>query len=358
MEEIISSQKNILGISDFLNSAKNYTKTSFPDMNYEELFNKSLTGKLDTKFLLGNIGNIVGNEIRSAIYLMINVILIVIIHSIFKSIIEGLGNSSASKVAYFIQYLLIVTVVINSFVSVMAITRDTIQNIIDFMNLLIPLMITLMLTTGNITSSSIAQPVLLFMTNFIGNIVNVLVIPFLLVGITLGIVSNFSDKIQIDKLSSFFKSSVVWFLGIILTIFTCVLSIEGTLSSTVDGITAKTAKAAVTNFIPVIGKILGDTAETVIGCGNILKNSVGIIGVIIIIGIVIVPILKLAILWISFYLTSAVCEVVADEKIVKLIYQISESYKILLAILFSISVMFIIGITLVIKMTNSSLMYR
>ena len=57
-------------------------------------------------------------------------------------------------------------------------------------------------------------------------------------------------------------------------------------------------------------------------------------------------------------LTSAFCEAVADVKIVKLISQIADSYKILLAILFSVSIMFIIGITLVLKITNSSLMYR
>lgn len=147
-------------------------------------------------------------------------------------------------------------------------------------------------------------------------------------------------------------------MGIILTIFVCSLSVEGTLSSSVDGMTAKTAKAAVSNFIPVVGKILGDSVDSIIGCGNILKNAVGIIGSIIIVGIVILPILKLAILWISFYVLSGVCEVVADEKIVKLIGQISDSYKILMAILFSVSTMFIVGITLVLKITNSSLMYR
>ena len=125
-----------------------------------------------------------------------------------------------------------------------------------------------------------------------------------------------------------------------------------------DGMTAKTAKAAVSNFIPVVGKILGDSVDSIIGCGNILKNAVGVIGVLILAGIVILPILKLSILWVSFYVLSGVCEVVADEKIVKLIAQISDSYKILTAILFSVSVMFMIGITIVLKITNSSLMYR
>ncbi len=103
---------------------------------------------------------------------------------------------------------------------------------------------------------------------------------------------------------------------------------------------------------------MGDTVETIIGCGNILKNSVGVIGVIIITGIVALPIIKITLLMISFKITSAVCEVVADTKIVKLIDNIADSYKILLAILISISIMFVIGITLVIKITNSSIMYR
>lgn len=299
-----------------------------------------------------------GREVKLAIELMITVLIVVIIHSIFKSIIENLGNTSSVKIVYFIQYLIIVTLITNSLVSIIDITRDTIQEVVNFMNLLIPLLSTLMLTTGCITSIGIVQPILLFMISFIGNFISNFIIPMLLISITFGIVSNISDKVQIDRLSQFLKSSIVWILGIILTIFVCALSIEGTLSSSVDGMTAKTAKAAVSNFIPVVGKILGDSVDSIIGCGNVLKNAVGVIGVIIIAGIVILPILKLGILWISFYILSGVCEIVADQKIVKLIAQIADSYKILLAILFSVSCMFIVGVTLVLKITNSSLMYR
>lgn len=358
MEEIINSQKNTLGISDFLNSAKNYTENAFPDFNIGEAFTQSIKGNIDHNFIFLSASKLFGQEIKVAIELMVSVLIIVIIHSIFKAITENLGNSSSGKVVYFIQYLIIVTVVINTFVNILDLTKDAIKDLTDFMGLLIPLMTTLMLTTGSITTTSIIQPILIFAMQFIGNFINSFLIPILLVSITLAIISNISDRVQIDKLSKFLKSSIVWILGIILTLFTCTLSLEGTLSSSVDGLTSKTAKAAVSNFIPVVGKIMGDTVETVIGCGNILKNSVGIIGVIIVLGIVLVPMIKIVVLWISFQLTSALCEAVADGKIVKLISQIADGYKILSAILFSVSVMFIIGITLVLKITNSSLMYR
>ena len=140
--------------------------------------------------------------------------------------------------------------------------------------------------------------------------------------------------------------------------FVGLLSLEGTLSSSVDGLTAKTAKAAVSSFIPVVGKMLGDTIDTVMGCASILKNAVGLVGVIIIIGICIGPVLKLASLTIIYHLGAALCQPIADEKIVKLLEQMGGTFKILLAITCSVSVMLMIGVTLVIKISNSGLMYR
>ena len=214
------------------------------------------------------------------------------------------------------------------------------------------------MTTGSITSASIVQPILLFLINFIGNMISSVLLPLILVGTALGIISQISDRIQIDKISKYFKSSTIWILGIVLTLFVGVLSLEGSLTSTVDGITAKTTKAAVSNFIPVVGKILGDAVDTVIGCSNILKNAVGVVGVIVVIGICIVPIIKLTILMATYYLASAICQPIADAKIIALLSQIGDTFKILLAMLISVSVMLMIGITLVIKISNSGLMYR
>jgi len=144
----------------------------------------------------------------------------------------------------------------------------------------------------------------------------------------------------------------------VLTVFVGVLSLEGSLTSSVDGITAKTAKAAVSNFIPVVGKILGDAVDTVIGCSNILKNAVGIVGVIVVIGICLLPIIKLAILTITYYITSAVIQPIADDKIVSLLSGMGDTFKVLLGMLIAVAVMLIIGITLVIKISNTGLMYR
>lgn len=198
-------------------------------------------------------------------------------------------------------------------------------------------------------SATMLQPIIVFIITLVGNLITNVIIPLVLVSTALGIISQISDKIQIDKLSKFLKSSGVWALGVLITLFVGVASLESSLTSSVDGVTSKTAKAAVSSFIPVVGKILGDAVETVIGCSGILKNALGVIGVIIIIGICIIPIIKLMVLMAIYYIGAAICQPIADGKIVKLLEQMGETFKVLLGILCSVSVMLIVGVTIIIK---------
>lgn len=357
-EEIFEETKKAFGIKEFTEEAENYTKDALPEIDIGELVTSGLKGDIDLSFFQKVISVAIGDEMIIAIRLMVTVLIVIVINSICKAILENLGNEETTKIVYVLQYLMVVILVSTSLVSILKITGEAIDKLVNFMNLLVPLFTTLVLSTGSIATTNMAQPILLFLINFIGNFSNNFLIPLLLISCVLSIISNISERVQITGIAKFLRSSIVWCLGIILTVFTSVISLEGTLSASVDGLTAKTTKAAVTNFIPVIGKILGDATETVLGCANILKNTVGFVGVIIILGIVILPIIKIAIFTVCFKLTSSVGAIVADSKIVKLISEIADTYKILLAILFAVSIMFIIGITLVLKISNSSIMYR
>ena len=215
-----------------------------------------------------------GGEVFDSITVLVSILVIIVIHSILKSLSEGLENKGIAQITYYVQYILIVTLIMTNFVQILDIVNESIQSLVGFMNSLIPILITLMITTGSIVSANLIQPIILFLITFIGNFIIGVILPFVLISTALGVISKISDRVQIDKLSKFFKTSVVWILGVVLTIFVGVVSVEGSLSSSVDGITAKTAKAAVSSFIPVVGKILGDAVDTVIGCSSILKNAI------------------------------------------------------------------------------------
>lgn len=275
-----------------------------------------------------------------------------------SAITDGLENKGVSQVTYFVEILLITSIVLTSFSISINIVKNTIQELVGYTNSLIPIMITLMITTGSISSATVTQPILLLLVTLIGNIISNFILPVLLISTSLNIVSQISDEVKIGKLSKFLNSTTIWILGIIMTLFVTVLSIEGSLTSTVDGVTAKTTKAAVSTIIPVVGKILGDATDAVIGCAGILKNAVGIIGIIVVISICIIPIIKLTIFTLLYYLTAAIAEPIADVKVIKLLSSIGDTFKTLLAIVFCVSVILIVGLTIVIKISNATLLYR
>ena len=357
-ENELESQEKTFGISSFIQNSKQYTGEFFEDIDISDILNSAIKGEIDNSNIYKKILSKLGNEVQNGVKSLACILAIIIIHSILKSISESLENDNISKLIYYVQYIAIITVIMSNFSDIITLVKDTTTNLIGFMNTLIPVLISLMLYTGSITTTSILEPIILFMINFIGNLIQNILMPIILIITSISIISKISDKVQIDKISKFLKSSTIWFLGIVLTIFVGVVSLEGTLASSVDGITAKTAKAIVSSAVPIVGKILGDVVDSVLGCGLILKNAVGFVGVIVIIGICIMPILKLTVLTFSYKLVASISEVIADSKIVKLLDEIGDIFKILLAILVTVTFMVIIGTTLLVKMSNTGMMFR
>ena len=279
--EIINETKDKFNIKSFVKEAESYSKDL--DVNVSNMINSAISGKIDNSTFIKKIINVFGKEILNTIKTMVGILIIVLIHSIIKAISDGLESSEISNVIYYVEYILIVTIVMNNFSDILRTITNTVNNLIGFMNTLLPLLVSLMIYTGSITTSSLLEPIILFVISLLGNVISKIIIPGISLIMAIIIVSKISDKIQIVKLANFMKSSIVWLLGIILTLFVGILSLEGTLTSSIDGITAKTAKAAVSNLIPVVGKVLGDSVDSVLGCGVVLKNAIGIVGIIIII---------------------------------------------------------------------------
>lgn len=251
-DTILNEQQASFGIKDFLKDAENYLPDFISDIDISNIFNSAVKGNIDNSTFLKKIWEKLGAQIIDALKILINILIIILIHSILKSITDGLENSEVAKIVYYVQYILIVTIIMANFSDILKLINNTIDNLIGFSQSLIPLLITLMAYTGSVTTTTVIEPVLLFLIEFIANMIKVLIIPIVSIITVLIIVSNLTDRIQISKLGNFMKSSIIWSLGIILTLFVGVVSLEGSLTSSIDGVTAKTAKAAVSSLIPVV----------------------------------------------------------------------------------------------------------
>ena len=271
-DQIVEDHMEALNLGSFISEGEKYTKEVFPELSIQDLITQSLKGEVNNVILYKAVLKILGKEVVTSITMLGSILIIIVIHSILKSIGENLGNDSTAQIAYFVEYILIITIIIANFTSIITSIQSTISNLVGFMNTLVPILISLIVATGQVASGTILQPILIYAVVFIGNIINLIVLPIITVSMVLSIASNLSDKVQIGNLAKFFKSSVTWFLGFVITIFVGLLSLEGTLTSSVDGITIKGIKSATSTFIPVVGKALGDSVDTVLRCNFTYKK--------------------------------------------------------------------------------------
>ena len=357
--DLILKQSETIGIKSYLNEMDTYVNDQY-DVDLNNIFSNLINGDLEKEKsnIFSKILNSFSSEFKDALSLIGKILIIVVISSLLSNLTNSFSNNSITNICFFIAYISIIIIVMTSFNGILDITKNTLKNANTFMYSTIPIMFTLIFTTGSFVTANVFQPILIFLIQITNVLINNILLPVILIFTVLNVVSNITEKDQLGRLAKFLKSTTIWALGLSLTILVGFMSLEGTLSSSIDGLTTKTTKAAVTNFVPVVGKILADSVDTVLGSTVVLKNALGFLVVIVIILVCLSPILKIAILMGMYYFTSAIIEPIVDTKIIKAITTTADSLKLILAILISVISMYIISITLIIKISNFTLTYR
>ena len=224
------------------------------------------------------------------------------------------------------------------------------------MKFVVPIVITSLLTSGAIVSATVFEPVLLGTVEIAVVAIQSFFIPMVMITTAMNIVNNLSDKFKTDKMVGFLNRCIRWGLNIMLTVFVSVAGLQSIAASGADGLTIKLTKFAAANLIPVVGGILSESVETVMNCSALIKNSVGIMGIICVAVVAAAPIIKLWAVLIIFRLTAAVIQPVSEPKMVVCITELANSISLLFSMLATTTVMFIMIITIIINAGNSAVM--
>src|SRR5699024_11164207 len=147
-------------------------------------------------------------------------------------------------------------------------------------------------------------------------------------------------------------------LGVFLTVFLSIMSIQGAASAIQDGVAMKTTKFITGNFIPVVGRTFTDAADTILSASLLLKNAVGIIGVAIVFFIAIFPALKVLAIALIYILAAAILQPLADGPIITCLNSIGQYLLYMLACLLTVSFMFFLAIVIIVVSGNITLFLR
>lgn len=353
-EEITNEAKKSisegLDLDDYVSSIDEYVKKSGIDnIDVKEITDELMKGSnLDYKKLVFKILSLFSNEITNSITSAITIFIIIIIMAVISSL-ELEEKSDVTKIAHIVCFLTLATITISNFIDVITSFKNTVSTLSMLMQVISPFLMGVLLATGSISSTGIVQPMVLFIASAVGFIITYIVIPFLSISVAFNVISSISENLKLNRLSKLFTSSSLWIVGIVFTVFLGILSLESSFTSSVDALAVKTTQAAVSNFVPVVGKFFSDSFETVVGATKVISNVGGIIGIIAIVIVAIVPILKILCVLLVYIILSALIEPICDDaNISKYISGFVNIYKTILGVLIGVSILFIIstGITL------------
>ncbi|MGC4376512.1 stage III sporulation protein AE [Fictibacillus sp. Mic-4] len=285
-------------------------------------------------------------------------ILLTVFSMMLQSIQNAFEQHNISKVAYAIIYMVIIIFALNSFHVAIDYVKEAIANMMHFMIALMPLLLALMATIGSVASVSFFHPIIVFLVNSSGILINSFVLPLFLLSAILSLVSTLSEHYKVTQLAKLLRTVGMSALGVFFTVFLGVISVQGATTAISDGITIKAAKFVTGNFIPVIGKMFTDAADTVMSASLLLKNTVGVVGVAILLLIALFPAIKVLALGLIYQLAAAILQPLGGGPIIKCLEIIGKSVMFIFAALATVSLMFFLAITVIVASGNLSLMIR
>ena len=285
-----------------------------------------------------------------------------VVLTVFCAFLQSLQNAfeqgTVSKVAYAIVFMVLIVIALNSFHIAIQYSRESIERMTHFTLALIPMLLALIAASGGVVSAAFFHPVMIFLINTSGLFIQNIVFPLLFLSVMVSIVSLFSKEYKATQLAALLRNWSIGLLGILMAVFLGVISVQGAATAVTDGLAVRTAKFVTGNFVPVIGRMLTETADTVISASVLLKNTVGIAGVMIIFITAAFPAVKILLIALIYKVAAAVLQPIGAGPVITCLDIMSKSILYVFAALAIVSIMFFLSVAIIVTAGNITMMMR
>jgi stage III sporulation protein AE len=228
--------------------------------------------------------------------------------------------------------------------SMMEAGRETIRDMDTFSKALLPTLAAAGAAAGKPVSAIFRQTGTVVAANLLTTMYDKLLFPLLYAYAALITFNAAMPRDMVKRIAGFCKWIFTGLLTVTLVIFTAYLTVGGAISGQTDAVAVKASKAALSGALPVVGNIIGDASETVLAGASVIKNAAGVFGLLVVLGIVLVPCISLAVRALAMKLGAALVGTVGSEALSGYVDNLSSLYSMLMGMLFSSAFLLLISI--------------
>lgn len=359
IDEIIKEQmKNLVdqeqtdSLSDYASGLSGGLSDSF---TIDQILQATLNGEsiFDADSLISSLKELFFYEMKSALIVGIEILTICIVVGLLKNLSGSFGKKGISDIATLICSIVIIGLAMTNFNTIFQMTQDAVNTITYTMEILLPVLIAILIGMGQVASGTIMSPILLTAVTIFQSIIKNIVMPAIFLSAVLGLINCLTEKDYVNQLSKFLRQTALFVTGIIMTLMSGIIAIQGLIAKTSDSLIMGTAKYSLDAFIPIVGGFTSDTIELFLKCMGSIKGVVGVFGILMIVCLILTPIIKILAVSVIYKITALLIEPVATKKLSAGIGDIGTSLIAMGAILFFASLLFIIFITSIINLGGS-----
>lgn len=227
--------------------------------------------------------------------------------------------------------------------SLIKLSAETVTELSDYGKLLLPVMSAALAAQGGVSASTTLYAGTVLFSALLSSVISKLLIPIIYLYLALSVACSTMEGESLKKLRDFLKWLPTWSLKTMLYVFTGYMGITGVVSGATDAAALKATKLTISGMIPVVGGILSDTSEAVLVGVNLMKNAVGVYGLLAILAIWISPFIKIGVHYLMLKATGILCGVFGVKRVSDLIQSISGAMALLLGMTASVCVMLMIS---------------
>ena len=322
--------------------------TDFSDLSFSDLVLELLQGKLPSGIsgLWGEVWRLLFSYLGGQKQLAVQILLIALFSAVCTNFIRVFENSQIADISFYMMYLLIGTLLIGAFAEMQSLTVNTLKSLFQFVTLLLPAyVVTIVFSAGSISALGFYELTLLSV-----HILQLLFIKMVLPLIQIYVVFLFFNQLTQEDLfsqaSEFLKTLLEWILKTTTAILVGLQTIQCLVAPAVDTLKNSTAHRIV-KALPGVGGLTDSAAETIAGSALVIKNAVGVAGMIAVLLICLLPFLKLGLSVLLFRLLCALLQPISEKRMVDCIRSFSDGVMLLMKTMLAGLAVFLVSLAMI-----------
>ncbi len=297
---------------------------------------------------LGKVWNSFQENLRAPMRLLVSLAGVLVLCALLDSFGSSFSSGSVETVFGVVVTVFISSIIINPLVGCIVEAREVIRDFGTFILAFIPAFAGVVTASGQPMTGAAYNLFLFWMCQVTAQLVTAVFLPLLCAYLALSVISVVCPKLGLDGLISGIKSFVTWSLGLILTVFIGLLSIQTVVASGGDSIAARTTKFFIGSMIPVVGGALSDLFSAAQGCIQLVRGTLGAFGILVTVVTFLPALIQTGTWYFTLYLGGILSQILHLPQITKLLKALSSTLGIIMAVLLYDALLVIISTTLLI----------